>query len=306
MVERRADMRKSRKLCAMASALALWCSFASGGAVQAQGTAAASQPAPACPADDGLLTSPLVLRFRELALTPGGKIDPATLMKEPGAAEFIGKVMQAEQARLKLDWSGLCRYREANTAQLATGAPDVVFLGDSITEYWLHGDPSLFSARVIDRGISGQTTSQILLRLYPDVIALRPKVVHIMAGTNDVLQSLGSIRDDDIVNNISAMIDLAKANQVKVVLASILPISARPGRPDPNPAPRVIRLNERLRSLAQLRRVAFIDYYAVLKDAENGLSAALANDGVHPNRAGYAAMRPLTDAALAAARKGRR
>jgi len=243
----------------------------------------------------------MLAQLRELSLQPGTKIDPATLMKDPRIAEFIAQTTKQEQARKQSDWSGLCRYRAENAALRGKPAPRVVFLGDSITENWRYGDPGLFSDEIIDRGISGQTSSQILLRFYPDAIALHPAVVHIMAGTNDVLQYTGPIGDDDIVNNITAMIDLAQINHIKVVLASILPISVRSWQPNLKPAARLGRLNERLRALAAARRVLFVDYGATLKDADGGLRADLGNDGVHPNRAGYTAMRPLANRAVAQA-----
>jgi lysophospholipase L1-like esterase len=243
----------------------------------------------------------IVAQLRELSLQPGVKIDPATLMKDPRIAELIAQMTTQGQARMQLDWGGLCRYRVENATQRAKASPRVVFLGDSITENWRYADPSLFSDEIIDRGISGQTSSQILLRFYPDVVALRPELVHIMAGTNDVLKDTDAIGDDDIVNNIAAMIDIAQINHIKVVLASIPPISVQSWQPDLKPAARLSALNERLRVLATARKILFVDYRASLKDVDDGLSADLGNDGVHPNRAGYAAMRPLAKRAIAQA-----
>jgi lysophospholipase L1-like esterase len=237
--------------------------------------------------------------LRELSLRSGVKIDPASLLKDPRMAQVIAQMTSQEQARKQLDWANLCRYRGANAAQRTKAATRVVFLGDSITENWRYGDPGLFSDEIIDRGISGQTSAQMLLRFYPDVVALRPSVVHLMAGTNDVLQN--TVADDDIVNNITAMIDIAQINHVKVILASILPISVRPWQPDLLPAARLRVLNERLRALASARRALFVDYRPSVKDVDDGLRTDLSNDGVHPNRAGYAAMRPLASAAIARA-----
>lgn len=238
------------------------------------------------------------VRLRELSLRPGAVIDPATFVQDPQIAEYIAQVTREKQLQTQRDWAGLCRYRTENDLQRRQPSPDVIFLGDSITESWLHADPEYFSGKVIDRGISGQTTSQILLRFYPDVVALRPRVVHILAGTNDVLQGVGPIGDDDILNNISAMIDIAQVNRIKVVLASILPISVRPWRPALRPADRLTRLNHRLQALAASRRVAFVDYFAAMKGRDQGLRADLGNDGVHPNRAGYAVMRPMAQRAI--------
>lgn len=215
---------------------------------------------------------------------PGG-------LDERPADRGVAQTTSDEQTRQKIDWPDFCRYRAANAAQQAKGAPHVVFLGDSITDNWIFGDPLLFSGGVIDRGISGQTSAQILLRFYPDVDALHPSVVHIMAGTNDVLQNLAPTTDDDVINNFKAKLDLAALHHIKVVIASILPISIRSWQPNLKPSRRVIRLNEWLRRLAATRGATFVDYYDVLKNADGGLRANLSNDGVHPNRAGYAVMR---------------
>ncbi|WP_162527233.1 GDSL-type esterase/lipase family protein [Sphingomonas solaris] len=243
--------------------------------------------------------TPVSTKLREMSLTPGVKIDPATFMKDPETAAYVAQLTSRQQALLKTDWSGLCRYRADNAAQAIR--PRAVFLGDSITENWGRADPGFFSDTMLDRGISGQTSSQILLRFYPDVVALKPAVVHIMAGTNDILQNAGAIRDDDVVNNFGAMLDVAQANRIRVVIASIPPISVRSWQPDLKPAVRVKRLNDRLRTLATQRGAVFVDYFAPLHDADDGLRADLGNDGVHPNRAGYAAMRPLASGAVARA-----
>jgi lysophospholipase L1-like esterase len=256
-----------------------------------------TQAAGQCPVTE--TPDPAMLNeLRELALKPGVKIEPSTFMKDPRVAEFVVDMTRQEQVRKQTDWSGLCRYRAANASQQSKGAPQVVFLGDSITENWIFADPALFTDKVVDRGISGQTSSQILLRFYPDVVALRPRVVHIMAGTNDILQNTGPVGADDIVNNISAMLDIAQVNHIKVVLASILPISVRSWQPDLKPAQRLIQLNARLKALAAARGVFFIDYFTALKDSADGLNADLGNDGVHPNRAGYALMKPMATRAI--------
>ena len=206
---------------------------------------------------------------------------------------------QAAQAKHeKQDWPNLCRYRDQNATILRAGVhPDVVFLGDSITEFWRFAQPDLFGDKLVDRGISGQTTPQILLRFYADVVALHPRVVHIMAGTNDIAGNTGPTTDDQIFDNIRAMIDIAGVNHIKVVLASITPATNGPARP----AARILALNARLRELARQRGAIYVDYHAALSDGRDGISAALANDGLHPNRDGYAVMRPLTERALAEA-----
>lgn len=242
----------------------------------------------------------------QLATTPGVRFDLAALAaKDPAAAQALRERAGQDKAQPALDWAQLCRYKAENAEATARGRPRVVFLGDSITELWRYGDPGLFSDRVLDRGISGQTTSQILLRFQADVVALHPDVVHLMAGTNDVAQNTGPISDEDILANIEAMIDLARANHIGVVLASIPPMARVAWRPEiPAVAARIDRLNDALRGLAAERGVVFVDYNSALRDAGGGFRASLANDGVHPNRDGYALMRPLAEHALAEAQAG--
>jgi lysophospholipase L1-like esterase len=205
---------------------------------------------------------------------------------------FLAKIQQQS------DWAFLCRYKSENAALKDRKPVRVVFMGDSITENWLYSDPSLFSDEAINRGISGQTTSQMLLRFYQDVVDIRPAIVHIMAGTNDVAQNTGPISDVDLLNNFRAMIDLATANHIGVILASIPPVASFKWRQEIQPVERILRLNQQLRQLATERHLTFVDYYSALKDNHGGLKDALSNDGVHLNRSGYATMRPLVDKAL--------
>ncbi len=222
----------------------------------------------------------------------------------PGALAKLAEMQTAAVEQQKKDWPNLCRYQEANAQVLASGVlPRVIFLGDSITENWKIGDPSLFNATTLDRGIGGQTTPQILLRFYQDVVALRPRVVHIMAGVNDIMGNTGPASDQAIVDNIRAMIDVAKANGIRVVLAGIMPCKTFVARPAVDLRSRIAAVNRQLVQLAALRRVTYVDYAPLLADSEGGFSAALANDGLHPNRDGYALMRPLTDKAIARAGK---
>jgi lysophospholipase L1-like esterase len=289
-----------RRLAAGAIAAAWMIGAGVAQAAEAAGPDQCAYVKPAPPAMAGLLA-----RVREMALKPGAKADMASLAAMPGASEVTGWLNEQEAARKAADWANLCRYKAANAALRGKTRPRAVFLGDSITENWGEGDPALFTDGVVDRGISGQTTSQILLRVYSDVIALRPAVMHIMAGTNDVARNTGPIGDEDIVDNIRAMIDVAQANGVRVVLASIPPMAKVSWNPAITDAgPRIARLNGELRSLAAARGVIFVDYYDALKSAEGGMRPELANDGVHPNRDGYALMRPLTLRALEQARRG--
>ena len=200
-----------------------------------------------------------------------------------------GAIPEADRATS--DWPNLCKYRGANAA-LSTPTK-VVFMGDSITEGWVPGDPELFTHGVIGRGISGQTSPQMLLRFFQDVIGLRPHMVHIMAGTNDIAGNTGPTTEQDFKNNIVAMVDLARAHHIQVALASILPASSFSWKPGYRPAATIKELNDWLRSYAQKSHIRYVDYYAVLADAEGGFKAELSNDGVHPNGEGYAAMRNL-------------
>jgi lysophospholipase L1-like esterase len=238
--------------------------------------------------------------LRELFLKPGRKLSFADV--PPATMAKITEAGRIDAERAKKDWANLCKFAAKNRAVLASGkVPRVVFLGDSITENWEPADPTFFTIDTIDRGIGGQTTSQLLLRVYADVVALRPRIVHIMAGTNDVAGNTGPVSDDTIVDNIRAMIDIAQVNHTEVVLASIPPSSVFFWNPAVKPAARIRALNLRLRDLAAERGAVWVDYYAKLASVDGGLPDALANDGVHPNRAGYALMRPLAEAAVSRA-----
>jgi lysophospholipase L1-like esterase len=235
-------------------------------------------------------------------------------MMKPGAKRpEIPKLSDAElQARMKQraeeqarDFSNLCRYKADNALVAQGKRPRVVFIGDSITEGWKRGDAALFSEGVVGRGISGQTSPQMLSRFYQDVVALRPTVVHIMAGTNDVAGNTGPTSPDDFKNNIRAMVDLAQANKIKVVLASIPPTDSFPWRPDLQPAEQVRQLNAWLRQFAAERKLVFADYHSAMTTESGGMKLALSNDGVHPNTDGYAAMRPIFDDAVRKATGGK-
>jgi lysophospholipase L1-like esterase len=197
----------------------------------------------------------------------------------------------AASERLAQDWANLCKYRSANAA--LSEPARVVFMGDSITEGWASKDPTLFSHGVVGRGISGQTTPQMLDRFYDDVILLHPKVVHILAGTNDVAGNTGLTTVQDYKNNIQAMVELAKAHHIRVVLASIPPAAAFPWRPNYRPAPMITSLNSWLREFCRRQHITYADYYSILVDANGGFRKELSGDGVHPNPDGYAAMRSL-------------
>ena len=201
---------------------------------------------------------------------------------------------------LLVDFANLARYRTAD-AQLGpphAGAVRVVFLGDSITEAWKL-ENSFPGKPYVNRGISGQTTSQILLRVRQDVIDLHPKVVVILAGTNDLAENTGPATLTQIEGNLESMAQLARANHIAVVLCSVLPTVHYWWHPQvPNPAPRIAALNGWLAAYAAREHYVYVNYYAALTDPTGALKHDLSPDGVHPSPAGYAIMAPLAQAGI--------
>ncbi|WDM62310.1 SGNH/GDSL hydrolase family protein [Stenotrophomonas forensis] len=200
------------------------------------------------------------------------------------------------------DWPQLQRYRDAN-AQLPAavpGQPRVVFFGDSITEGWgREGSASFFPGRGwLNRGISGQTTAQMLLRFPQDVLALKPQVVVILAGANDIAGNTGPSTQAMIEDNLHAMVDLAQVHGIRVVLASVLPVSDYPWLPGTAPAPKVRALNAALKRYADAKQLVYLDYHTPMANAAGGLDPQLADDGVHPTAKGYEVMAPLAEAAI--------
>lgn len=205
----------------------------------------------------------------------------------------------AEAARKAADWPELARYAEANRALLQTGTPvDVVFIGDSITQGWPDKRPAFFSPGRVCRGIGGQTTPQMVLRMMADVIALRPRQVHIMGGTNDLAGNTGPITPEQTLDNLAAMALLAKAHRIKVLFGSIPPAANFPWRPGLETAQAIAALNGRIAGLARQLKVRFVDYTPALADAAGGMKPGLAYDGVHPDTAGYAAMESVLEPLL--------
>jgi acyl-CoA thioesterase-1 len=219
------------------------------------------------------------------------------------AAPCAGQA-QAMQEQLA-DWPQLKRYQAENAA-LPPPAEDqqrVVFFGDSITEGWGRtGSATFFPGKpYVNRGIAGQTTAQMVVRLRQDVIALKPAAVVILAGTNDIAGNTGPATPQMIQDNLASMAQLAQANGIRVVLASLLPASDYPWKPGLAPAPKIRSLNEWIRSYAAAHGAVFLDYHAALDNGQGGLSRQVSADGVHPNAAGYALMRPLAESAVQAA-----
>lgn len=204
------------------------------------------------------------------------------------------------------DWANIKRYQEANSKvpPPTTGENRVVYMGDSITDFWINNDSTFFAGKpYYDRGISGQTTGQMLLRFRGDVIDLKPKVVVILAGINDIAQNNGPSTLKDIFGNIVSMAELAKANHIQVVLSSVMPAFNLPWRPAINPVPLVAALNEMIKTYAAKNNLVYLDYYTAMADARKGLLPQYAKDEVHPNLAGYKAMEPLAEKAIAVALK---
>ena len=193
------------------------------------------------------------------------------------------------------DYANYAKYEKENTiVKSQNTAPNAVFMGDSITEGWFNNDPKFFTDNnFVGRGISGQTTSQMLLRFREDVINLKPKKVVILAGTNDIAQNNGPISLDKIFGNIISMAELAIANKIKVVICSVLPAYDYPWRKGLEPANKVIALNELLKDYSIKNNISYVDYHTPLKDKDNGLPIELAPDGIHPNKIGYEKMEKI-------------
>lgn len=169
----------------------------------------------------------------------------------------------------------------------------IVFIGDSITELWKAIDAPLFGQSYVNRGVSGQTTAQMLARFNEDVIDLHPRLVVIMGGTNDIALNDGPVSLETTFGNIVAMVKRAKSNKIKVVLCSVLPAYDFKWRPNVAPAEKIVKLNAMLKSYARKHHLTYIDYHSAMKDPRNGMKEDYAEDGVHPNAKGYQVMKPL-------------
>jgi len=209
--------------------------------------------------------------------------------------------LYAQQAQ---DWPNLQRYRQANDSLRAPPANErrVVFMGNSITDSWAKFFPQMFPGKpYVGRGISGQTTPQMLLRFRQDVIALKPAVVVILAGTNDIAGNTGPSTLEMIEDNLMSMTELARANGIRVVLSSVLPVFDYPWKRGLEPAPKIVALNAWIKSYAARVGAVYLDYHSAMADERQGLRADLTTDGVHPNEAGYRIMAPLAERAIAQA-----
>lgn len=222
-----------------------------------------------------------------------------TLVWAQNASLTSGPNGAAKQAQ---DWADLARYRSADEALPPPKASEkrVVFLGDSITEGWGEVPGSTFfpGKPYINRGISGQTTPQMLVRFRPDVVALQPAVVVILGGTNDLAGNTGPMTLADTENNLMSMVDIARENAIRVVLASVTPASAFPWRPGIQPAEKIRVLNSWIKGYAEKKHLVYLDYYSAMVNGEGGMKEDLTKDGVHPNVRGYSIMAPLAERAI--------
>jgi hypothetical protein len=255
---------------------------------------------------------PILLSLALTALNVGAKAASVGVVDDP-CAEVPLQPTAAHRATadwyaswmkdwLVLDWAQRCRYRQENAQLPPTSPARIVFMGDSITEGWKPAAPAFFREDWLDRGISGQTTDQMVVRFRADVIDLHPAAVHIMGGTNDVAGNRGPTSLAQIESNIEAMVEQARRAKIVVVIASVPPAAAFGWSPVQH-VPQTIRaLNQWLQAYAEREHLVYADYYAALADEQGGMRREFSEDGVHPNAAGYAVMQPIAEQALAAAR----
>jgi lysophospholipase L1-like esterase len=214
----------------------------------------------------------------------------------------VGDYWKKHDELLRVDFGWLGKFKEADLALTppAAGENRVVFMGDSITEGWHFTGPlgSFPGKPYINRGISGQTTPQMLVRFRQDVIALKPKVVVILAGTNDIAGNTGPMTLEQTEGNLASMADLATANHIRVVLCSVTPAFDFSWSPGLAPAPRILALNAWIKAYAAQKGYVYVDFHTAMKDQRDGLPETLSKDGVHPLPSGYAVMTPLVEAGV--------
>jgi lysophospholipase L1-like esterase len=233
-----------------------------------------------------------LLLFLALTITAQAQLTPIP----PPATEIANMQKKLD------DWAQLSRYRAEN-ATLPAPAPGenrVVFYGDSITDAWGHGPTSTFfpGKPYINRGISGQTTPQMLVRFEQDVVALHPAIVVILAGTNDIAGNTGPSTPAMTEDNYRAMSAIATQAGIKVIFASITPAFAYPWKKGIDPVPTIRELNAWLKDFCAAQHFIYLDYYTAMSDETGAMKPGLAHDGVHPTPTGYALMAPLAEAAI--------
>lgn len=220
----------------------------------------------------------------------------------PGEAQTAAvpdaKAVASMEAKLA-DWPQLGRYRTENQALGKDTVGRVVFYGDSITDAWGRSLGKFFPGKpYVNRGISGQTTPQMVVRFRQDVIDLHPAAVVILAGTNDIAGNTGPETPEEIEDNFKSMADLAKANGIRVIVSSILPVADYPWKPGLHPAPKIQALNSWLAGYCVNHSITYLDYYPAMANDQGGMKPGLSSDGVHPTAAGYSIMEPLAQAAI--------
>ncbi len=212
------------------------------------------------------------------------------------AQAVAGKVAEVKK---EPDWAGLGHYTAENATLPKDTTGRVVFYGDSITDSWGRSLGTFFPGKpYINRGISGQTTPQMVVRFRQDVVNLHPAAVVILAGTNDIAGNTGPETPEMIEDNFKSMADLAKANGIRVIVSSILPVADYPWKPGLQPAPKIQSLNSWIAGYCVTHGLTYLDYYTAMADENGGMKPGISSDGVHPNAAGYAIMEPLAQAAI--------
>ena len=222
-------------------------------------------------------------------------------MKTVKFSTLILFVMLFNKISYAQDWANLKRFQQENSELLLPKANEhrVIFMGNSITEGWLSIRPEFFKNKpYINRGISGQTTPQMLLRFRQDVIHLKPSTVVLLAGINDIAENTGPSTIEMIANNIISMAELAKANQIKVIICSVLPANNFPWRKGIKPAEKVRKLNVILQLYSYKNKLEYVDYYSAMVNDSHGLKKELGEDGIHPNKKGYLIMEPILEKAI--------
>ncbi len=220
---------------------------------------------------------------------------------DPGETVKLRTNLERAQSTLR-DWANLARYRDDNAKLTAPAADEqrVVFMGDSITDAWGRRYGQFFTGKpYVNRGISGQTTPQMLIRFRPDVIALKPRAVVILAGTNDIAGNTGQMTLEEIEGNLTSMAELAKVNGIKIVFSSVMPVCdyIRP-QTERRPPEKIIALNKWMKDYAASNGLVYLDYFTPMLDEKGLLKKELTYDGLHPNEAGYALMVPLAQKAV--------
>ncbi len=202
------------------------------------------------------------------------------------------------------DWANLNYYKNENL-KVVKKSTEIVFMGNSITEEWKKYSPLFFNSNsYINRGISGQTTGQILMRFKADVVKLNPKIVVLLCGTNDIAENQGPITLENIENNIASMIDIAKSNNIKIILCSVLPVNEYPWKKSIKPVEKINKLNIWLKEYSQNNNILYLDYFSSFVDEDKGMKTKYSKDGVHPNKAGYDLMETLVNKAILSVKIG--